>query len=251
MITDRVSVPESHQKQFLERVWYIPDTRLCFSPPEKEWELTPTSLPALKNGHVTFACFQNSVKYNNAVFAAWSRILQEVPQAKLILQNRQFNSLRIREQLREQLILSGIRPDKVSLKKSVPRTEYLAAHAHIDIILDTFPFPGGTTTCEALWMGVPTVTLAGNTMIARQGASLLACAGLTDWVANDIEDYVAKTISHATDLKKLARLRGGLRQQVLASPLFDGSRFARNFEAALWSMWDCFEDSGVSKLNTD
>ena len=111
-----------------------------------------------------------------------------------------------------------------------------------DIILDTFPFPGGTTTCEALWMGVPTVTLAGKTMLSRQGASLLSCAGLADWVAVDEQDYVAKAITHAADLEKLTMLRAGLRRQVLASPLFDGPRFARNFEAAMWEMWHRFKE---------
>jgi protein O-GlcNAc transferase len=118
--------------------------------------------------------------------------------------------------------------------------EYLAAHAHIDIILDTFPATGGTTTCEALWMGVPTVTLAGDRMLSRQGVALLACAGLEDWIGVDDKDYVEKAITHAVDLEKLARLRADLRRQVLASPLFDGPRFARNFEAALWGMWRCF-----------
>lgn len=135
---------------------------------------------------------------------------------------------------------NGIAPDRVLLAKQVPRNDYLAAHAQIDIILDTFPFTGGTTTCEALWMGVPTVTLLGKTMLACQGASLLACAGLKDWIAGDIDDYVAKALAHAGDLDKLARLRAGLRQQVLASPLFDGPRFACNFEAAMWGMWSRF-----------
>ena len=120
----------------------------------------------------------------------------------------------------------------------LPRDEYLAAHAGVDIILDTFPYPGATTTCEALWMGVPTLTLAGDTLVSRQGASLLACVGLDDWVAGDVDDYVARALAHAADIDGLAALRSGLRQKVLASPLFDGARFARNLEAALEGMWD-------------
>lgn len=119
----------------------------------------------------------------------------------------------------------------------VSREDYLAAHAKVDIILDTFPYPGGTTTCEALWMGVPTLTLAGDTMLARQGASLLTCAGLEEWVANNEEDYVALALAHASDINRLAQLRSGLRQQVLASPLFDAPRFARHLEDALQGMW--------------
>ncbi len=183
-------------------------------------ELAATPLPALRNGYITFGCFQNVTKINDTVLATWARILQILPQARLRLQNHLLNFPTIREQLRERLVRNGIAPERVTLVESVPRPEYLAAHAQIDIILDTFPFPGGTTTCEALWMGVPTVTLAGNTMLARQGASLLACAGLADWIATDNADYVAKAIAHAADLEKLAALRAGLHRQVQGlSPL--------------------------------
>jgi predicted O-linked N-acetylglucosamine transferase (SPINDLY family) len=105
------------------------------------------------------------------------------------------------------------------------------------MILDTFPYPGGTTTCEALWMGVPTLTLAGTTMLGRQGAAMMQCVGLGDWIATDVDDYVAKAVSFAGRLDELARLRAGLRAQVAPSPLFDASRFARNLEEALLAMW--------------
>jgi len=242
LIADSVSVPESHREQFTEQTWYLPETRLCFSPPENIEELTVSSLPALHNGYITFGCFQNLAKLNDKVLAAWSRIFQILPNARLRLQNSLFNSPAMQKQLLGRLANFGIQPERVSLEKKVPRNEYLKAHAHIDIILDTFPFPGGTTTCEAMWMGVPTITLAGHTMVARQGASLLACAGLSDWIATDTDDYVKKTAAYAADWEKLARLRAGLRQKVLASPLFDGPRFARNLETALWGMWRRFED---------
>ena len=119
----------------------------------------------------------------------------------------------------------------------VPREVYLAAYANVDIILDTFPYPGGTTTCEALWMGVPTLTLAGGTLLARQGASMLTCAGLEDWFASDEGDYVNRTLVHATDINRLAQLRSGLRQKVLASPLFNAPHFALHLEDALQNMW--------------
>jgi protein O-GlcNAc transferase len=117
------------------------------------------------------------------------------------------------------------------------REDYLATHAAVDIILDSFPCPGITTTCEALWMGVPTVTLAGNTMLSRQGASLLTCAGLEKWIADSEQNYIALAIAHASDIDRLAQLRAGLRQRVLASPLFNAPRFALNLEDALHGMW--------------
>jgi predicted O-linked N-acetylglucosamine transferase (SPINDLY family) len=241
LLADPVAVPEAHREHFSEKIWYLPDTRFCFSPPATGNDFPSTPLPALRNGYLTFGCFQNLAKINNEVLAVWGRIFQRLPRARLRLQNRLFNSPAILEQLQGRLARHGIAPGSTMFEKKVPRLEYLAAHDQIDIILDTFPFPGGTTTCEALWMGVPTVTLAGNTMVARQGASLLACAGLADWIAVDAEDYVDKALTHAADLEQLARLRTGLRRQVLASPLFDGPRFARNFEAALWGMWRGFK----------
>jgi predicted O-linked N-acetylglucosamine transferase (SPINDLY family) len=240
LIADLISVPESHQVHFTEKIWYLPETRLCFSPPASSEKLAPTPLPALRNGHITFGCFQHLSKLSENVLAAWGRIFQALPQARLRLQHRLLDSPSMRRQLQQRLTRNGIGPERIAFKRSVPRLEYLAAHAHIDIILDTFPFTGGTTTCEALWMGVPSVTLAGNTMVSRQGASLLTCVGLTDWIAANDEDYVAKAIAHAADFDKLARLRAGLRQQVLTSPLFDGPRFAKNFVEAMWGMWQGF-----------
>ena len=117
-----------------------------------------------------------------------------------------------------------------------PRADYLSAYAQADILLDTFPYTGGTTTCEALWMGTPTITLAGATMIARQGASLLTAAGLGDWVAQTPEDYVALAVARAGDLPGLAALRRIMRDQLRTSPLFDAPRFSRNLVDALFAM---------------
>lgn len=237
LLADPVSVPESGRKQFSEKVWYLPETRMCFSPPLSDQELATTPLPALDNGFITFGCFQNLAKLNNRVLAIWGKIFQAIPQARIRIQTPLYSSPAIREQLQHRFVGSGIAPERVTFENPMSRKAYLEAHSQIDIILDTFPFPGGTTTCEALWMGVPTLTLAGNTMLARQGAGILSAAGLADWIADDENGYVAKAISYAADPARLSLLRAGLRKQVAASPLFDGPRFARNFEAALWGMW--------------
>lgn len=240
LLADPISVPESHQTHFSEKVWYLPETRFCFSPPVVNKDLLVTALPALHNGCITFGSFQSLAKINDEVLPVWGRIFQAMPHARLRLQNRQLHSPMMREQLLQRLARNGIAPDRVTLEQSVPRAEYLAAYGCIDIILDTFPFTGGTTTCEALWMGVPTVTPAGMTMVARQGASMLACVGLADWIARGDEDYVLKALAHAADLEKIGRLRAGLRQQLLESPLCDSPRFARNFADAMWGMWSTF-----------
>ncbi|MEN6587380.1 MAG: tetratricopeptide repeat protein [Sulfuricella sp.] len=237
LLADPISVPESHRHHFTETVWYLPDTRLCFTAPTTAANSEPTPLPALRNGYVTFGCFQRTSKINDEVLALWGRIFSALPQARLRLQNNEVRSPAVRDQLLQRLAKVGIDSTRVAIQGAVPRTDYLAAHADVDIILDTFPYPGGTTTCEALWMGVPTITLAGGTLLARQGASLLACAGLGDWVADDEESYVAQALAHAADFDLLTHLRSGLREKVLASPLFDAPLFARNLEDALQNMW--------------
>jgi protein O-GlcNAc transferase len=237
LIADPVSVPEYHRAHFSERICYVPDTRLCFTPPHETSALAVSPLPALSKGHLTFGCFQVSSKINSGVLAAWAEIFGAVPGALLRVQNQEMHSSAARAALHARLNKVGIATERVTLVGSMSRDEYLAAHANVDIILDTFPFPGGTTTCEALWMGVPTLTLAGESMLALQGASLLACAGLADWVAGSPAEYVERALAFAADHDGLARLRRRLRQQVLASPLFDAPGFSRHLEAALNGLW--------------
>ena len=234
LLADKVSVPEDQRAQFTESIWYLPDTRLCFTAPEFSLPVTP--LPALANGLITFGCFQNLSKVNDEVLATWGEILAALLGARLRIQCRQLSEQTQAEHLAQRLQSHGIDLARVELHGAVSRVEYLAAHAEVDMILDTFPYPGGTTTCEALWMGVPTLTLAGDRLLARQGASLLTAAGLAEWVAETKEDYLIKAIVLSGDLSKLAALRADLRKRVLASPLFDTPRFAKNFEHALWEM---------------
>lgn len=246
LLADPVSVPESHREQFTETVWYLPDTRLCFTPPAPRARLVPTPPPAMRNGFITFGCFQNVSKISDAVLASWGQIFRALPQARLRFQSKQMDSQNVRDNLQQRLTLVGIAKQRVEIVGPLPREGYLAAHADVDIILDTFPYPGGTTTCEALWMGVPTLTLAGKTMLARQGASMLACAGLEEWIATNEEDYVAKALAFAADVNRLAQLRSGLREKVMASSLFDAARFALHLEDALQGMWQQ-KMSGVSE----
>jgi predicted O-linked N-acetylglucosamine transferase (SPINDLY family) len=123
------------------------------------------------------------------------------------------------------------------------RSEYLASYRRADIALDPFPYTGGATTIESLWMGVPVLTLAGERLVSRQGVSLLANIGLEDWIATDVNDYVNAAATHAHNLGALAALRAGLRMRVLNSPLFDGPRFARHLSDAFFSMWSTYAKS--------
>lgn len=235
LLADRVGVTEGMRRNFTESVWYLPDTRFCFTPPEIVMPVT--LLPAVNNGYVTFGCYQNLAKVGDAVLAAWGRILAALPDARLRLQCKQLGDSLVMEALIQRLQRYSIDPARVVMHGFTSRKAYLASHVEVDLILDTFPYPGGTTTCEAMWMGVPTLTLSGDSLMARQGASLLTAAGLGDWVADSTADYVGKAIAFASDIPRLASLRASLREKVLGSALFDGSRFARNFEEALWGMW--------------
>ncbi|RYF31314.1 MAG: hypothetical protein EOO23_02935, partial [Comamonadaceae bacterium] len=237
VIADETGVPAAHTKNFSEAVRYLPDTRLCFTAPGSDSDIQPGPLPALANGHVTFGCFQNMTKLNDGVLALWGKVFSALPDAKLRLQSKQMGDAALRGEMRDRLARHGIDPSRVMLTGPSSRSVYLAAHQEVDVMLDSFPYGGGTTTCESLWMGVPTITLAGDTMLSRQGASLLTCAGLADWVAGSEENYVERVQAHCADLPRLAALRDGLRAQVLASPLFDAPRFAGHLQDLLQSLW--------------
>lgn len=236
ILTDRHAVLPEHFHHFSEQVWYLADARMCYTPPSAVYEVKPIACPIVKRGHVTFGCFQSIRKINKSVLAVWARIHQQLPQAKFRLQGGGLGDSRICTDLLKRFADAGIPAACVSLHASVPSLEYLKTHEEVDIILDTFPYPGGTTTCDALWMGVPTITLAGSTMLSRQGASLLMYAGLPDWVAQTEDEYVAIAIKKAKDGKQLTLLRTSLRQQVFKSPLFDAPGFASNLENSFRAM---------------
>lgn len=241
VLADPVSLPESARVMpFTEAIERLPGCRFCFSAPTPSPAVTP--LPALRNGFVTFASFQSAAKIHDAVLRCWARVLAAVPGSRLRLASRLPITAALANQWTARLAAAGLPPGRVDLAQPCTREAYLAAHAEVDIVLDTFPVTGGTTTCEALWMGVPTLTLAGppdqgHPLISRQGASLMQAAGLPDWVADDEADMVCRAAAHARDLPRLARLRLSLRDQVQRSALMDAPRFARALEAALLRMW--------------
>lgn len=235
-LADHVSVPAEWHSHFSECVWYLPDTRLCMAHPLSPDLFPVNQLPALSAGYITFGCFQALGKVNDAVLKAWAQVMTRVPGSRLRMQVRHLELPGVRDALLCRLAHAGISPDLVLLQGGAPVNDYLAAHNEVDMILDTFPYPGGTTTAEALWMGVPSVTLRGNSLLARQGASMLTAAGLSDWIAIDEADYVNRAIRLASDLLTLANLRRQLREQVLASPLFDSQRFAKHLVTALHAM---------------
>lgn len=237
VLADRIVLPHAEARLFSETPWYLPDGRFFFTPPIACFTDSPAALPALRNGFLTFGCFQNLFKITDEVLALWGRIMRALPETRLRVQNKQMHSESTRNDLLRRMAQVGIAPQRVSLVGSVPRGEYLAAHAQVDMILDTFPYTGGTTTCEAMWMGVPTLTMCSPGMLGRQGAGLLASVGLGDWIANDAQEYANVGVHHASNWPKLSDLRQGLRGRLLASPLCDAARFASHLQDAFEQMW--------------
>lgn len=235
-LTDPVSLPESSGQGYVERIWQLPCTRLCFTPPRED--VAPGPLPALASGALTFGCFSNLAKVSDETLALWAKLVKTVVGSRLFFKSPQLRNEAGVAALQRRLFAHGFDSDRVMLEAAGPREEYLAAYHRVDIVLDTFPYAGGTTTAESLWMGVPVITLAGDRLISRQGASMLHNAGLDDWAARSTAEYLALGIRHASDLPQLAELGAKLRARVLNSPLFDATAFARDLEAAWWGMWD-------------
>jgi protein O-GlcNAc transferase len=235
LIADLWTLPETEEAYFTEKIWRLPESYICFTPPEVNEDVG--TLPALSNGYITFGCFNNLTKMNDAVVALWARVLKAVPDSRLLIKAKQIAETSVRQGVVDRFGVHGVSADRLILMHIVPRAEYLAPYRLVDIALDPFPYQGITTSVEGLWMGVPMLTLAGEHFISRQGVGLLMNSGLPEWIAADADDYVARAVSHAADLQALAALRIGLRQQVLASPIFDAPRFSRYFEEALRGMW--------------
>lgn len=235
LIADPWTLPEAEENNFIEKIWRLPETRLCFTPPKEDIEVN--ALPAIKNGYITFSCFNNLAKVSDRVIQTWARILAGTPGSRLLVKS-QLN--RDREKSKEvftRFAANGISADQLILEDYESRQNYFYAHHRVDIALDPFPYPGGTTTAESLWMGVPVLTLAGTHFLERQGVGLMANVGLENWIACDVEDYIAKAIHMAADIESLTKLRSALRQRALHSPIFDGQRFAAHFVDAMRHMW--------------
>lgn len=236
ILADPVSVPAGSTEWFAEQVYRLPHTRLCLALPQTSRPTPVSEPPMLNNGYVTFGSFQQVSKMTPAVLAVWARVLGAVPNSRLRLQTKTLGKPSIRAKLSGELSQAGIDLARVELLDAADLDLYLEAHGKVDILLDTFPYPGGTTTAFALWMGVPTITLAGDTMLARQGESMLGCVGLGDWVAATEAAYVDLARSKSADAAGLAELRRSLRATAEASPLFDARRFAQDLKAALFAM---------------
>ena len=222
---------EVDESVYSEQTFRLAESCWCYQPMETP-PLPP--MPALAAGYITFGCLNNFCKVNERVLALWARILGQVEGSRLLLLSPEGSHRGDTMAVLRQL---GVEDSRVELVARKPWREYLELYHRIDISLDTFPFNGHTTTCDALWMGVPVVTLAGNTAVGRAGLSVLSNIGLPELVADSEEEYVRIAIKLATDLSRLDNLRVTLRQRMKASVLMDAPRYARQIETAYRTMW--------------
>jgi protein O-GlcNAc transferase len=235
LVSDHFHTPPEAESYFSETLIRMPNDYVCYEPPDYA---PPVSGPPVdRQGYITFGCLNNLSKINERVIALWAQILTALPEARLKLQTRRFDDPGIGERIRERFVAEGIAPARLALNGEAFHQALLATYADIDIALDPFPYSGGLTTCEALWMGVPVVTLTGNTFAGRHSTSHLSNVGLPELITTTPEAYVALALALAQDPKRLATLRQGLRERMATSPLCDAKGYTRALEAAYRGMW--------------
>ena len=231
-----VDPPGDATRSSSEQVLLLPRTMWCYVPLSGSPSVGP--LPALTTPGITFGSFNNFGKISSATLDMWAEILRQTPGSRLVLKNVAMRSPAAMRQAQQQFANRGITGDQLQLlSPDQALIDHLNQYNRIDISLDTFPYHGTTTTCEALWMGVPSITLAGPHHASRPGVSLLSNVGLGDLVATTPQEYVATAVNLAGDLPRLAEIRAGLRQRMLESPLMDGPSFARDMEACYRQAW--------------
>lgn len=249
ILGDRTMFPPEEEHLYVEEPWRLPDTSLCFMPPDLPVEVAP--LPALQQGFVTFGCLNKREKINDTCIDPWAKILHAVPGSRLLLQNRVYSDVGIVKDMQSRFSERGIEAHRLEVIGNLPWREHIETYSRVDIALDPFPYNGTTTTVEGLWMGVPVVALKGDRLAAHMGESIMRTMQMPEWIAADRDEYVAKAVGFANDLPALTSVRAGLRNRLLASPICDAPRFARSLEAGLRGMWRewCAKQNARDKKN--
>ncbi len=225
---------------YSERTICLPHCTWCYQPGGPMPEISP--LPALRAGFVTFGCRNNFAKVSSLALDLWLEILLAVPRSRLVLYAP---AGACREALLERFVRKNITAERLQFIGKQPWEQFVRSYQAVDIALDPFPYCGWITTCDALWMGVPVISLSGRTAVGRGGCSILSNIGLPELVAQSPQEYVEIAVSLAGDLSRLVELRATLRERMERSPLRDAKAFARDIEAAYRQMWRtwCLERS--------
>lgn len=235
LITDSVESPPGSDETYTEKLIRMPDDYVCYMPPDQLPDVLP--LPALKNGHITFGCFNNPTKVNEVLLGHWAQLLLAVPGSRLFLKGGPFTSADLRQRTTDILARHGVAADRIRMEGSSPHRDLLGSYNDVDIALDPWPYSGGLTTCEAMLMGVPVVTLPGPTFAGRHSATHLINSGMPELVTSTWPEYQMRAVELASDLQSLSTIRSNLRQILLRSPICDGPKFARHLADALRAIW--------------
>jgi predicted O-linked N-acetylglucosamine transferase (SPINDLY family) len=236
-ITDPFLDPQGAPLPYSEQSLWLPHTFWCYGP-ERE-EIAPGELPQRSAGHITFGCLNNFMKVSQATLELWAQVLRaNEGSSLLILAPRD-----ARDFARKVLQRGAVDPERLQFVDYQSRESYLETYNRIDIALDTLPYAGHTTSLDAYWMGVPVVTLVGQTIVGRAGLSLASNLGLDAWVAHDCAEFVQIATRFAADPAQLSQLRGELRQRLQRSPLMDAAGFTRELEGAYRQAWRRFCES--------
>lgn len=236
VLLDKWHAPVGTEAQFVESILRLPSGRFCYQP--VPWAPVAMAPPAFeRNGFITFGCFNNSAKFNAGLFDAWARVLHAVPDTRLILKWRTFNDEVFRQQVTQAFVDRGIAANRIELRGPSFHADLLKEYADLDIALDPFPFTGGLTSCEALWMGVPVVTWPQSRVVSRQTHAFLHQIGLPELSARDAQNYERIAVELANDRARLAQLRITLRERMRASPWMEVGGFTRQLEDTLIDLY--------------
>jgi len=235
LLTDGIESPLGSDANYTEKLIRMPDDYICYMPPTRVPDVG--ALPALKNGYVTFGCFNNPTKVNPVVLEQWAGLLHAVPGSKLFLKGGPFGNIELCNRTLDILKSHGITPERVRLEGHSGHFELFQRYNEVDVALDPWPYSGGLTTCEAMLMGVPVVTLPGPTFAGRHSATHLVNVGMPELVVDNWDEYRARVLELVSDLNSLSTIRGHLRRILLDSPVCDASKFARHLADALRAIW--------------
>lgn len=251
LITDSIHAPvdDDTDALYVEQLIRLPNGYACYRPPD--YAPAVREPPAIRTGHLTFGCFNNFAKINDRVIALWAKILHAVPDAHLMVKTPALKDDITRQQLVEAFAAAGISGARIDLRGPSPHAELLACYGEVDIALDPFPYSGGLTTCEALWMGVPVITWPGELAQGRHSASHLTNVGLSEFIAGSAAEYVERATRWANDIPALSALRACLRENMAISNLCDGAKFTLVFESELRRIWRQWSNAGRGERFTD
>lgn len=240
LLADSIEIPEGKDFLYTEKIIRMPGDYICYEPPEYIPEIS--SLPAKNNDHITFGCFNNAAKINDQLILEWAKILGEHKNSKLLLKSFQYNSEDLCKKIKQKFEANGIQPERIELEGASPHRELLETYNRVDIALDTWPYSGGLTTCEAMAMGVPVVTLPGPTFAGRHSATHLTNAGMPELVTDNWDSYRKRVQELTSDLDSLSIIRSHLRTVLLQSPVCDSKTFAYHLNNVLRAIWQRYTE---------